>query len=176
MLSTLIIFCKFEGIHLSIQYQKNMDNKSVISKMAKFCAYQERCLMEVKEKLNTFDISTDEKKDLIQFLEQDNYFNDLRYAQSIVRGKFGLKNWGRIKIIYLLKQKNISQKNIDIALEEIEEDEYEKTMMILIDKKITSLKEKEEFEEYILNQKIWTYLQNKGFENDYIKQGIKKYF
>ncbi|TAE73226.1 MAG: RecX family transcriptional regulator [Bacteroidetes bacterium] len=154
-----------------------MDKNSVLSKITKFCAYQERCLMEVKEKLNTFDISKQEEKDLIQFLEQDNYFNDLRYAQSVVRGKFGLKNWGRIKIVYALKQKNISIKNIDIALEEITEEEYEKTLTALIKKKAKQLLEENTLEnnteKNIFNQKIWTYAQNKGYENEYIKKIIK---
>lgn len=149
-------------------------NGNVLSKMAKFCAYQERCLMEIKEKLSTFTISYQEEKDLIQYLEQDNFFNDLRYAQCIVRGKFGMKNWGRIKIIYYLKQKNISTKNIDIALEEIDENEYEKTLENLIQKKTNQLKEKEKIDKNSLQQKIWLYAQQKGFENDYIKTAIKK--
>ena len=51
-------------------------------------------------------------------------------------GKFRMKDWGRKKIYYALKEKKVSEYNIKIAMREIGEDDYEKTLITTCRKKI----------------------------------------
>ena len=42
----------------------------------------------------------------------ENYLNESRFSENFVRGKFKIKNWGKIKIVQELKSRNISDINI----------------------------------------------------------------
>lgn len=135
-------------------------------KLAKYCAYQDRCHWEVENKLNEFFIIPEARDEIIIYLIQNNYLNEERFAKSFVRGKFNQKNWGRIKIKSELKKKRIPPKLIETALKEIDADQYEMTLEKLFQKKKESLKsERESFKK---KAKITSYLLQKGYESDLI--------
>ena len=71
--------------------------KQAFLKMASFCAYQERCHQEVREKLQTFQLTTDELEEVIVLLIQDNFLNEQRFAIAFAGGKFRVKDWGKLK-------------------------------------------------------------------------------
>lgn len=149
--------------------------KAAKIKAGNFCAYQERTQQEVRDKLYSFGLYRDEVEDVLSELITDNYVNEERYAKSFAGGKFRLKKWGRKKIIYALKQKNISSYCIDKALNEISDTEYENEITRLIDKKYNQISG----DEYIVKNKVVKYLVGKGFEqelvwnllNDFLKIG-----
>lgn len=136
-------------------------------KLTKYCAYQDRCHWEVEQKLNEFNLIPEAKDEIIIYLIQNNFLNEERFAKSFVRGKFNQKNWGRIKIKSELKKKRIPAKLIEIALKEIDEDQYEITLENLFQKKKDSLKsERESFKK---KAKIRNFLLQKGYESDLIQ-------
>jgi len=54
-------------------------------------------------------------------LIEENYLNEERFAILFAGGKFRIKQWGRIKIKYELKQKQVSDYCIKKALAAIDE-------------------------------------------------------
>jgi len=136
-------------------------------KLASFCAYQERTHNEVMEKLASFGIDEEEADDVIIKLIEDNYLNEGRFACTYASSKFRHKKWGRLKIIANLKQKGISSNCINLAMKEIEEDEYRNCVRKLAEKKW------EDFEgDNILQnkQKLYFYLHQKGYEPSVIQE------
>ena len=77
----------------------------VLDKMAKYCAYQERCVKDVREKLKTFDLPDEEKAKILDYLLDNRFVNDERFAKSFVRGKVNQSGWGLNKIRFHLMQK-----------------------------------------------------------------------
>ena len=75
-----------------------MTQKQALGKMAKFCAYQERCQSEIKYKLFGTGLSNDEIDNIICDLIEHKFLDEERFAKAFVRGKFNQKGWGRIKI------------------------------------------------------------------------------
>jgi regulatory protein len=98
--------------------------KQALPKIKQFCAYQERCHKEVKEKLYSYGLKSIEVKEIIVVLIEENFLNETRFATQFTLGKYRLKRWGRNKIKYELKLKNISQYNVNKAFKEIDPDEY----------------------------------------------------
>jgi regulatory protein len=134
-----------------------------------FCSYQERCHVEVKEKLYAFGLKKQDVELVMSRLIEDDYLNEERYAQQFAGGKFRIKQWGRVKIKYELKQKKISDYIIKKAFKEIDELDYTKTLKKLTTTKWNSLKN----EQYINRQvKTTNYLLQKGFELNLIKEAI----
>ncbi len=135
-------------------------------KLAKYCAYQDRCHWEVENKMKEFNLIPEARDEIIVYLIQHNFLNEERFAQSFVRGKFNQKNWGRIKIRMELKKRKIPLKMIESTLLEIDEKDYLKTLQNLFEKKRENLKnERESFKK---KAKIRNYLLQKGFESEII--------
>jgi regulatory protein len=136
-----------------------------LEKAKSYCAYQERCHKEVSDKLYSWKLNADEIDYIIDNLLQENYLNEERFAITFAGGKFRIKKWGRKKIIQKLKEKGVSDYCIKKGLEEIIEEEYISNMRNLIEKKYTSLKDKNIFTK---KKKTAAYLYGKGYESDLI--------
>ena len=93
-------------------------------KMKSFCAYQERSQQEVRQKLYGSAIRGEDAEFVIGELIREDFLNEERFARSFARGKFRMKQWGRIRIRMELKQKGVSDPCIRKGLAEIDEDEY----------------------------------------------------
>ncbi len=151
--------------------KKKYTPKQAKLKMESFCAYQERAQQEVREKLYTWGLQSEDVENIIAELITENFLNEERFAKAFVRGKFRIKKWGKVKIIQHLKAKRISSPLIKIALREIDLDEYEENLDTLIQKKIGSPAGSLNLAE---KAKLMRYLQSKGYENDLIFQRLNR--
>jgi regulatory protein len=155
--------------HSKIRYTPNQAK----SKIAKYCAYQERCHQEVRDKLYTFGLSPDDVELLIYEMIQHDFINEERFAKAYVRGKFIYKKWGRNKIKMELKRRKISDYCIKKGMKEIDGDKYEEVLLGLLEKKISSLKT---IKGYQKNYKAAQFVMNKGYEGDIVWALIKEHF
>ena len=130
------------------------------TKIRAYCAYQERCHDEVKQKLYGYGLYSRDVDQLMADLIEENYLNEQRFAVLFAGGKFRMKSWGRIKINQELKLRKVSEYNIRMALKEIPETDYQKTLKKLAEKKWTSLSGKK----IEKAAKTTRYLMQKGFE------------
>jgi|TARA_B110000444_G_scaffold201210_1_gene193015 regulatory protein len=144
---------------------KDLTTKQIESKLQYYCSYQDRCHKEVIEKLKTFDIKSNESNEIISNLIKDNYLNESRFSENFVRGKFKIKNWGKVRIVRELKQRNISTYNINLGLKEIDNQEYQKKFDEIFKNKLSSLGN---LNKIIKKKKIISYLLYRGWESNLI--------
>ncbi|MGV8946239.1 MAG: regulatory protein RecX [Lutibacter sp.] len=138
--------------------------------MENFCAYQERCHKEVEQKLYDLRMIPEAREKIILHLLQHNFLNEERFSKAFARGKFSIKNWGKIKIVNELKFKNISPYNIKTALKEIEDNAYLETLQKIAKKKLALIKETNAFKK---RSKLLSYLSSKGYESELIYEVVK---
>lgn len=146
-----------------------MDLKTMIYR---YCNYQERCHKEVKNKLYDSGARTPEVNEMMAELIEAGLLNEERYARAFVRGKFRMKQWGRNKIVYELKQNQVSEYCIRRGLSEIDEEEYAETLQKLTAQKLKELSGEKNL--FIRKGKIARYLQQKGFEHSLIQEQISR--
>ena len=147
--------------------KKHLTKEQALQKLRQYCAYQERSHFEVQQKLWELGVYRSYHDEIISTLIEEDYLNESRFAKQFAGGKFRLKHWGRKKIYYALKEKKVSEYNIKIAMKEINEEEYLKTLNTLADKKYKELKG----EQYLIRKKkTIDYLLQKGFENALISE------
>ena len=137
---------------------------SVKKKIEHYCAYQERCHLEVTNKLNKLGIFGDELDEYICYLIDENFLSETRFSEAYVRGKFNNNNWGKVKISRELKLRNISDWNISNALSQINSEDYNNKLRKLC-LKLVELNDKPEFE---LKNKVVKNLSYKGWEVDLV--------
>jgi len=142
-----------------------------LQKAKHYCAYQERCHSEVRDKLYSVGLHRSQVEQVLTQLIEEDYLNEERFAIVYAGGKFRIKSWGKEKIKYALKQKQISEYCIKKALASIPASEYNKTFTAVASKKLATLKSEKNI--FIKKKKLKDYLQQKGFEikliNDYLK-------
>lgn len=80
-------------------------NKQAWLKMTDWCARQERCVYEAKQKLDALQVEEQEQERILKKLSDENYLNEERFVRFYVRDKFRFNGWGRIKIQWQLSQK-----------------------------------------------------------------------
>jgi regulatory protein len=149
-------------------YRKQLTKEQAHQKVKHYCAYQERCHSEVKEKLYSFGLyKTDVEQLLTQLIDED-YLNEERFAILFAGSKFRMKQWGRVKIKYELKQKQVSEYCIKKALKQIDDDAYNNTLRKLYTEKLKTLRS--ETNQFIRKRKLQDYLLQKGFELTLIQQ------
>ena len=137
---------------------------SVKKKIEHYCAYQERCHLEVTNKLNKLGVFGDELDEYVCYLIDEKFLSETRFCEAYVRGKFNYNNWGKVKLSRELKLRNISDWNISNALNQIKSEDYNKKLRKLC-KKLVENSDKPEFE---LRNKVVKNLSYKGWEIDLI--------
>ena len=150
--------------------QKPLTPDQVLDKMAKFCAYQERCVKDVRDKLKTFDIPEEEKTKILDYLLDNRFVNDERYAKAFVRGKVNQSGWGINKIRFHLMQKGIGKELIDEALGQTDEEVYRQRLIDILKTKSKTIKADSDFEK---KRKLAAYAMQKGFEAALVWEVLK---
>jgi regulatory protein len=152
------------------QPAKPLTPDQVLDKMAKYCAYQERCVKDVRDKLKTFDILEEEKTKILDYLLDNRFVNDERFAKSFVRGKINQSGWGVNKIRFHLIQKGIDKDIIDEALGQTDNEVYRQRLIDILKAKSKTIKAESDFEK---KRKLAAYAMQKGFEGNLIWEVLK---
>jgi regulatory protein len=149
---------------------KHHTPEQALIKIRDWCAYQERCQQEARDKLYDYGLKTDEVENMIAQLVNENFINEERFAIAFAGGKFRIKKWGKVKIKQELKAKHISDYCIKKGLAIIDSTEYINTL-----KKVLALKAKSITEKNFLKkkQKLVRYALSKGYEQDLIFDVLK---
>jgi regulatory protein len=150
---------------------KKLSLEEAKKKALQFCAYQERCHQEVKNKLYDIGLNTAEVDELLVYLITEGFLNEERFAKTFAGGKFRLKKWGRIKITQALEAKGLSKNCIRIGMKEIEQEDYEEALRSLLQVKSNSTGEENLF---VLRDKLSKFAIQKGYEPDLVWKILKE--
>ncbi|QXP60409.1 regulatory protein RecX [Olleya sp. HaHaR_3_96] len=142
--------------------QESYTVEEATKKLEHYCAYQERCHKEVKQKLRDMNMIPEAADIIVVHLLEHNFLNEERFARAYARGKFRIKKWGKYRITLELKRKDIAKFNVNQALTEIDEAEYIEVFNDLAEKKVNSLKESDKYKK---RKKLIDYLLYRGWES-----------
>jgi regulatory protein len=147
--------------------------KQALQKAADYCALQERCQQDVRNKLYDWGLFGEEVEQCIAELISTGFINEERYAKAFAGGKFRIKKWGKIKIRNELKQKKISDYCINKGLQEVDGSEYADTLKEILKKKSKEIKEKNQYKKM---NRIASFALQKGYENQMVWDVIREMF
>ena len=151
---------------------KPLTPNQVLDKMAKYCAYQERCVKDVRDKLKAFDIPEEEKQKILAYLLDNRFVDDERFAKAFVRGKINQSGWGINKIRFHLVQKGIAKDIIDETLGQTDEEVYRQKLIDILKTKSKTLRAATDFEK---KRKLAAYAMQKGFEASLVWEVLKEF-
>ena len=140
--------------------------KKVLSQMMVWCDRQDRSSFEVKQKLGDKDLDSEEIEWVMTQLQEGDYQNDARFADSFVSGHFRIKKWGKLKIRNGLKTKGVSSELAKQALASIDPDQYEEHLSSYLRSKGWKKGEDFPFKE---KQRLLRSAYQRGYEPDLIR-------
>ncbi|MES1220861.1 MAG: regulatory protein RecX [Bacteroidota bacterium] len=152
--------------------RKKLSKEEALQKAKHYCDYQHRCHSEVKDKLYSLGVWKNDVEEIIAQLIEEKYLDEERFAVHFARGRFNLKQWGKEKIKYELKQKHVSEYCIKKALGTIDQQEYENTLQKLAQEKTESLKKERNI--FARKKKLRDYLIQKGYEFNAVQRVVEE--
>lgn len=134
-----------------------------------YLSYRNRSIKEVITYLKGKHYDSIVIEDCLAFLHRYSYVDDYNFTRSFIKDKTNGKPYGARALHYLLRQKGIDSEMVSQVLEELGLNEVE-NCLILINKrlkgKIVDMKER---------QRIYGYLQRRGFNSGVIRQALQVY-
>jgi regulatory protein len=144
-------------------------NDILLNKAATYASRCEHCESEVREKLLAWGGSNEEVDEIIEYLIEERYVDNQRYANSYTKDKFRFNHWGKYKISIMLRSKDICNEIIEEALGQIDDEEYLEKLQQILKDKLRSLKYSSEYEK---KGKLFKFAQSRGFESGAISKVI----
>lgn len=140
-----------------------------IAKIRRWCAMQERCLVDVKIHAIALGLNDKEAEKAIETLIDEGFIDEERYAKIYAGSKFRNKNWGRARIIGELKARQIPNDIIKIAIKEIDEAEYRSRIIGMVEHKLAVT---DKMNTALYKHRLAKTAVSKGYETDLVYEII----
>ena len=163
-INKMLLFC-------NVYHYKTYTIDEALLKLQNYCAYQERCHQEVRQKLKEMRMIPNAIDIIIVHLLEHNFLNEERFAKTYVSGKFRIKKRGKYRLTSALKKKDISKHNINLAISQIPSNEYIEVFNVLAEKKANSIREKDTWKK---KKKLVDYLLYRGWESHLVYDKVNE--
>ncbi len=146
-----------------------MNNKEVREKAISLLSRRSHSAKELRKKLLKRNYSRSKINQVIQGLKESGYLDDEKFAEQWIKNRIEKKPRGKALIKSELLQKGVDRRIIEEKLNSLLPTSREKEMaQHLADKWLNKKRGKEEN----IKEKLYRYLNNKGFDREIIREII----
>lgn len=139
--------------------------RELLQKAQSYCARDEKCRQQVKQKLLFWGATASQSEDILQQLMNENFIDEDRFAREFALGKFRINKWGKIKIALEMMRLHIPEGSIQKGLEAIDRDDYVSMLKKILLQRLNSL---HETDREVARKKLATFAMGKGFEGELV--------
>ena len=150
--------------------KKIVTPQDALMRLETLCAQSEQCTYDLRQKLYRWGISSTDSESIINKLIKTRFVDDSRFAVAYCRDKYRFNRWGRMKIVYGLRAKQISSHDIQEALTAIDDSEYEEILVSVVKAKASAIKDVDTYEG---RTKLFRSVASRGYESSLIVKIIK---
>ena len=150
--------------------QKYISYQKALNRAMYLCSRGEKCKSDIRKKLYDWKAKPEEYDKIIKELEKQQFIDEKRYTSYYVKDKFRFNKWGRIKIKAMLFQKQIPEKLIFEALNQIKEEDYLEMLTNVIKAKQKQINEPDPYKK---KTKLLQFASGRGFEPSLILQVLE---
>lgn len=142
----------------------------ILQKARRWCALQERCQQEARDKLYAWGLHKEQVEQVIGQLIGEGFINEARFAEHYAVSKFRQKGWGKAKIKAALTEKRVSGPCITLGLKAIDGEEYASGLEQAVQRTWTKYRAYNGYERV---QRVKRHLIGKGFDAEAIDGALK---
>ncbi len=140
-------------------------------KLAARCSAKECCVSEARERLHNWNVGRLDEESIIEQLLKENYIDEARYCKAFAQDQMRFSGWGRIKIGYTLRQKQIDPLTVSQSMRVIDEAEYLEKLRGILKTKSRGLKA---LPPTAQGEKLMRFAVSRGFEIELIKECLQE--
>ncbi len=154
-------------MYLCIMVQNMSDeDMSLLVKAERYCANEEQCRTSVRKKLCDWGASVEASTKIVNRLVDQGFVDEKRFARYYCSCKLRTQKWGRLKVIYQLRAKQVPPKYITEALTDVTDEEYRSILRTVADDKWATYDPDEPLVKR--KAKLSTFLASRGYESEVI--------
>ena len=154
---------------VSSSMPKNPSLPESLAKARAYCARQERCQQEVRDKLYGWEVPSREIEPIIAQLIGEGFLNEARFAEHFAVSKLRQKGWGLRKIESALRMKRVSEHCIRHGLKAIDVEEATASLLKLVTKRWEKVREENK---PIKRQKVMRYFIGGGYAVEQVEKAL----
>ena len=148
----------------------HIDYGKALLMMCDLCARAEQCESDLRLKMMRKGLDAAGIDRVIDYLYENNYLNEERFAKAYARDKHRFNGWGRLKLRIMLAAKGVGREAVTEALASLDEEEYAGILSRLAASKARTL----DLSEHADRQKLLRSLYGRGCEPALIIPVIKR--
>lgn len=138
-----------------------MTEKEALNYAMKLCSKKEYSSGEIFKKLSDWELPEELCNKVVNELKAEKFIDDTRFALAFVNDKLKFAKWGKIKIAFMLRQKEVPDSIINETLNTIDKSLYEEILFGEMKKKSKSIKSASDYE---FKGKLIQFAAGRGFE------------
>lgn len=143
--------------------------EQALHKVAALCSKAEKCIFDVEKKLIQWEIPQSEIDEIVDYLIKEKFLDEERFVRYYIKDKLAFNGWGKQKVRFQLQQKRVDMALFQQLWEEVDQDQYQKQLQYLLQKKRKSIKDTDP---WALKQKLMRYAAGRGFQMDEIYSAL----
>lgn len=142
-----------------------------LNRIASYCSKAERCEYDVLKKLRAWELTDEEIARIMKRLREEKYVDNARFARSFINDKLRFNKWGKQKIIFELRKRQIPEPVYLSLLNELDEDTLNEQLDTILRTKNRSVKAKDDYDR---RNKLIRFALGRGFSMDAVIKAVNK--
>ena len=151
--------------------KKPLTSQQALNRASALCARSEQAPADVREKLLKWGLTVTDAATVLRRLTEQGFLDEQRFARAFVNDRFAFNGWGRVKIAYQLRLKQIPAEVIADAMTAIDDDRYRQRLVELLRAKWHTVKEREPRAAWAA---MMRFAASRGFEAEVAGQCVKQ--
>ena len=106
--------------------------QELTSRAENYCARAEHCASDLRTKILAWGGTPAQAETIISHLYDYHYLDDARYCRAYTHDKLLYQHWGKVKIRAMLQARQLPSSEIQSALQNIDETEYNRILLAVL--------------------------------------------
>ena len=115
--------------------------QELASRAETYCARAEHCASDLRTKILAWGGTPEQAETIISHLYDYHYLDDARYCRAYTHDKLLYQHWGKVKIRAMLQARQLPSSEIQSALQNIDETEYNRILLAVLSTKKNASRE-----------------------------------
>lgn len=152
---------------------ENMDDNALalLGRVLAYCASAEQCSPAVRQKLRDWGAESSDADLIVERLVEEGYLDDVRYARAYCESKMLRSGWGRMKVLYQLRQKQLPREAIEAGMAAVPD---EARLAVLEEAAVKKAASIHDADPAVRRRKLVAFLAQRGYTIEEINETITK--
>ena len=106
--------------------------QELTSRAETYCARAEHCASDLRTKILAWGGTPEQAETIISHLYDYHYLDDARYCRAYTHDKLLYQHWGKVKIRAMLQARQLPSSEIQSAIQNIDETEYNRILLAVL--------------------------------------------